>query len=180
MDSQLRPTTASGDISKNFWLDRAIPVYRCCGVILLLMWSWGLSLLVWSRARVNYMFMFELQDGTWLGSYKETFLVAANLTLFYLVNLLVFYKGVQGYIPLWFPNNLLPLALVLVQLAYMLFPWSRRRGFWRVVFNVLISPFGNIGFRVVLCWCHHEFSQASILLAIHFVLFWYWEVFKRR
>ena len=32
VDSQLRPTTASGDSSKNFWLDRAIPVYRCCGV----------------------------------------------------------------------------------------------------------------------------------------------------
>ena len=84
VDSQLRPTTASGDSSKNFWLDRAIPVHRCCGVFLLLMWSWGLSLLVWSRARVNYMFMFELQDGTWLSSYKETFLDAANLTLFYL------------------------------------------------------------------------------------------------
>ena len=151
VDSQLRPTTASGDSSKNFWLDRAIPVYRCCGVFLLLMWSWGLSLLVWSRARVNYMFMFELQDGTWLSSYKETFLDAANLTLFYLVNLLVFYKGVQGYISLWFPNNLLPLALVLVLLAYMLFPWSRRRGFWRVAFNVLISPFGNIGFREWFC-----------------------------
>ena len=37
----------------------AFPVFRACGGLLLLNWCWGVSTFVWSRFRINYIYLFE-------------------------------------------------------------------------------------------------------------------------
>ena len=37
----------------------AFPVFRACGGLLLLQWFWGCSVFMWTRFRVNYIFLFD-------------------------------------------------------------------------------------------------------------------------
>ena len=37
----------------------AFPVFRACGGLLLLQWFWGCSVFMWTRYRVNYIFLFD-------------------------------------------------------------------------------------------------------------------------
>jgi len=53
VDSTLQDTSASHQ------LEAAVPVYRATGCLILLVWCWGLDVYVWTRARVNYLFIFD-------------------------------------------------------------------------------------------------------------------------
>lgn len=69
----------------------AFPVFRACGGLLLFQWFWGCSVFIWTRYRVNYIFLFDFIPSTVstpLGIISE----AVNNTFTFLVLILLYYK----------------------------------------------------------------------------------------
>jgi hypothetical protein len=133
-------------------LTRAYPVYRGIGGLLLLHWLLGVSLYVWRSARINYRYIFELdprrhRDSSLLTmSYPDVLGDATNMTIVFLVNVLLYYKVVNGY----FPEEMLargyyPLALAAYTLYFYL---SRawRTGFLRTLWEIVASPLYAVTF----------------------------------
>ncbi|TMW69362.1 hypothetical protein Poli38472_001518 [Pythium oligandrum] len=126
---------------------RAYPVYRGIGCCLLLHWLLGVSMYVWRSARINYRYIFELDPRT-TPHYTEVFSDATNMTIVYLVNVLMYYKVVNGY----FPEQLLhrgyyPLALFVYTFYYYIVrPWGQQKGLWRTVLETIGSPFFSVTF----------------------------------
>lgn len=126
---------------------RAYPVYRGIGCLLLLHWLIGVSLYVWRMARINYRYIFEL-DPRNTRQVAQVFSDATNMTMAFLVNLLLYYKVVNGS----FPEEILhrgyyPLMLALYTLYfYILRNWSRQLGMLKTVFEIMCSPFSTVTF----------------------------------
>lgn len=76
-----------------------MPVYRCMGCLVLIMWCWGVSLYVWSTARINYLYMFELSP-TRTMTYDRALHKAGVLSAAFCANFLLFFKTVRSEIPL--------------------------------------------------------------------------------
>jgi len=133
-----------------------IPVYRLVWVPILGLWMYGLDLLVWHQARINYTYIFEYDPKTVL-SYSSVFLGASLcFSIFctflfigynYLVDI-IFFPFISQQVGLW----LWP-TLMLMMISFLVF-WPFR-GFWRASrwcftttsISVWISPLGPVGFR---------------------------------
>uniref|UniRef100_K3WSV9 SPX domain-containing protein n=1 Tax=Globisporangium ultimum (strain ATCC 200006 / CBS 805.95 / DAOM BR144) TaxID=431595 RepID=K3WSV9_GLOUD len=128
-------------------LTRAYPVYRGIGCLLLLHWLVGLSLYVWRLARINYRYIFEL-DPRNTQQYAEVFSDATNMTIVFLVNVLLYYKVVNGY----FPEAILhrgyyPLLLsVYTFYFYIVRNWGKQHGLLRTLVEIVCSPFYSVTF----------------------------------
>jgi hypothetical protein len=69
----------------------AFPVFRACGGLLLLQWFWGCSVFVWTRYRVNYIFLFDLDPrnvSTPIGIFAQ----AVDNSLIFMLLMLLYYK----------------------------------------------------------------------------------------
>ena len=69
----------------------AFPVFRACGGILLLQWFWGTSVFIWTRYRINYIYLFDFNPkivATPLGIFEE----AVDNTLVFMLMMLLYYK----------------------------------------------------------------------------------------
>lgn len=64
------------------------PVFRGCGGLLLLQWFWGCSVFMWTRYRVNYIFLFDFNPRI-VRTPKEIISDAVDSTLAYLMLMLV-------------------------------------------------------------------------------------------
>ena len=69
----------------------AFPVFRACGGILLLQWFWGCSVFVWSRYRVNYIYLFDF-DPRIVATPLSIFEAAVDNTLIFMLLMLLYYK----------------------------------------------------------------------------------------
>jgi hypothetical protein len=102
---------------------------------------------VWRSARINYRYIFELDPRT-TQQYTEVFNDATNMTIVFLVNVLMYYKVVNGY----FPEEILfrgyyPLGLFIYTFYfYAIRPWERQRGMTRTLFEIVFSPFFPVTF----------------------------------
>ena len=76
----------------------AFPVFRACGGLVLLHWFWGISTYVWTRFRVNYIFLFDFNPNI-VDSPLAIFNDAVDETLFFLVCMLLYYK-VMNVLPM--------------------------------------------------------------------------------
>ena len=124
----------------------AFPVFRACGGMLLLHWCWGISTLVWTRFRINYIYLFEFDPRnvkTSIGILNE----AADETFVYLLCMLLYYKSCIGGLPLYFSSGCYSAFLVMYTIKCMIFPWRMRRGLWETVVNVVKSPLRYAWFR---------------------------------
>jgi hypothetical protein len=69
----------------------AFPVFRACGGILLLQWFWAVSVFIWNRYRVNYIYLFDFNPriiATPLGLIEN----AVDNSLVFLILMLLYYK----------------------------------------------------------------------------------------
>lgn len=69
----------------------AFPVFRACGGILLLQWFWGCSVFIWTRYRINYIYLFDFNPrivATPLGIFEE----AVDNSLIFMLLMLLYYK----------------------------------------------------------------------------------------
>lgn len=126
-------------------LTLGFPVYRGMGCLVLLMWLWGSSLYVWRSARINYRYIFEL-DPRSTKDYNEIFSEATNVTILYLVNVLFYYKVVNGGFPEIIPRGYFPLSIFLYGIYRLIFPWKYRRGLVLSVVQVMMAPFAEVTF----------------------------------
>ncbi|DBA02069.1 TPA: hypothetical protein N0F65_000316 [Lagenidium giganteum] len=148
-DSLIVPTFRSGRERHiiDLALTRAYPVYRGIGCLLLLHWLLGVSLYVWRSARINYRYIFELDPRT-TQQYAEVFNDATNMTIVFLVNVLMYYKVVNSY----FPEEILhrgyyPLILfVYTFYFYVIRSWGRQRGMFKTLYEIVLSPFFTVTF----------------------------------
>ena len=69
----------------------AFPVFRACGGLLILQWCWSASVFIWTRYRVNYIYLFDF-DPRIVSSPTTLFNEAVDNTLFFLVIMLLYYK----------------------------------------------------------------------------------------
>jgi len=69
----------------------AFPVFRGCGGLLLLHWYWGISVYVWTRFRINYIYLFDF-DPRIVDTPLTIFEDATDETLVFFIILLLYYK----------------------------------------------------------------------------------------
>jgi len=83
----------------------AFPVFRGIAGLLLFHWFWGISTYIWSRYRVNYIFLFEFDPRT-VRTPTTIFNSAVDQTIVYFLSMLLYYKvtfydlflALEGYI----------------------------------------------------------------------------------
>ena len=69
----------------------AFPVFRACGGLLIWHWFWGLSVYIWSRYRVNYIFLFDF-DPRNVDTPVQIFNDCVDESLVFLICMLLYYK----------------------------------------------------------------------------------------
>jgi|UPI000581A97B hypothetical protein len=117
----------------------AFPVFRACGGLLTLQWFWGISTWVWSRYRINYIYLFDFNPqivDSPLGIFNE----AVDNTLVFCVGMLLYYKAGAHDIPGSFPAGIFPLLVVLYTIYRLIFPLQTRLPMWRSIWCVVTSP----------------------------------------
>ena len=146
-DSVIAPTLLAERLKHTIPLikTRAFLVYRGVGCLIILMWLWAASLYVWRSARINYRYIFEL-DARSTMTPGQVLSEATNLTIIYLVNVLLYYKTINGGFPEFIHRGYFPLALFLYALYRMVRPWKYRRGVLKTIVQVMMAPFTEVTF----------------------------------
>jgi hypothetical protein len=117
----------------------AFPVFRGCGGLLFLQWFWGMSVWVWTRYRVNYIYLFDLNPRI-VASPLSIFNTAVDNTLVFLVLMLLYYKAGAHDIPGKFPAGIFPMLLVIYTVFQLVFPLRTRLPMWENIWKVVTAP----------------------------------------
>lgn len=123
----------------------AFPVFRGCGGLLLLHWFWGISVWVWKRYRINYIYLFDFNPGL-VASPFGIMQDVVDETLVFLVLMLLYYKAGAGDIPLVVPPGVYPLLLVFYAVKTLVFPLQKRIPLWRSIWKVVTTPLSSPSF----------------------------------
>jgi len=127
------------------------PVYRCVGLLIVLLWLWSFLVQIWDAFGVPYVLMFQLNPRTRLTHFQLQ-VEAANLTIVYLLNSLLFLTHSGQIISERFSMAIYPAALFLFLLVKLFAPW-RHISHWgtrvtllQTMLHVVIAPFGKTRF----------------------------------
>jgi len=120
----------------------AFPVFRGCFGLLAWHWFWGLSVYVWTRFRINYIYLFEF-DPRNVDTPIDIFNDAVDETLVYLICMLLYYKtdSDDQLLPNLIPPGAYPMFLILYTIKCMIFPWKLRKPLWISIRKVLLASF---------------------------------------
>ena len=123
----------------------AFPVFRATGGLVLLQWFWGCSVWVWTRYRINYIYLFDFNPHI-VESPLSIFNRAVDNTLFFLVNMLLYYKAGTHDVPGKFPAGIFPFALVVYSVYHLIFPLRTRMPMWQTIWGVITAPMNSPSF----------------------------------
>lgn len=123
----------------------AFPVFRGCFGLILLEWFWGCSVWVWSRYRVNYIYIMDL-DPSIVESPIALFNHAVDDTLVFLILMLLYYKAGAHDIPGNFPAGIFSGLTVFYGLSRLMLPLRTRVPMWKAIFQVVTSPMSSPSF----------------------------------
>mmetsp|Transcript_16374 Transcript_16374/g.29704 ORF Transcript_16374/g.29704 Transcript_16374/m.29704 type:complete len:872 (-) Transcript_16374:91-2706(-) len=118
----------------------AFPVFRGIFGLLAWHWFWGMAVYVWTRYRINYIYLFEF-DPRNVDTPIDIFNDAVDETLVFLICMLMYYKADAGDMPLWIPPRAYPSFLILYTIKCLIFPWKMRRPLWIAIKQVVMAPF---------------------------------------
>ena len=118
----------------------AFPVFRACFGLLAWHWFWGMAVYVWTRFRINYIYLFDF-DPRNVDTPVDIFNDAVDETLVFLVCMLLYYKADVGDMPLWIPPRLYPTFLIIYTCKCLIFPWKMRKPLWVAIRQVFLAPF---------------------------------------
>jgi len=130
--------------------EKVLPVYRLSAMPILCIWFWGLNLLVWERARMNHVAIFDFNPTSAL-SHTPLFRLAGFLTVIWCTSF-VLYVGTAGgyffYVDLaqMFPLGLTALLSFILFCPFDIFYLSSRIFFLQVLLSVVSAPFGQVRF----------------------------------
>eukprot|EP00128_Syssomonas_multiformis_P017155 Colp12_sorted_trinity150504_noHs@11421 len=105
------------------------PVYISVGMLIFMVWLWGVNIWVWTRARVNYVYILELDPRTRV-TFVQVFSEATRLSIVYLLCLLLFVLHVGGVVQLWGSPKVYPLALLVYIVFKFVLPFRRIFTHW--------------------------------------------------
>jgi len=117
----------------------AFPVFRGCFGLLAWHWFWGMSVYVWTRFRINYIYLFDF-DPRLVDTPIDIFNDAVDETLVFFLCMLMYYKAGANDMPQWVPPGAYPMFLVLYTIKSLVFPWKIRKPLWMAIRQVLMSP----------------------------------------
>ena len=117
----------------------AFPVFRGCGGLIFLQWFWGCSVWVWTRYRVNYIYIMDLHPST-VESPLAIFNEAVDNTLVFLISMLLYYKAGAHDIPGSFPAGIFPGFVVIYTISRLVFPLRIRMPMWHNIWRVCTAP----------------------------------------
>ncbi len=120
----------------------AFPIFRACGGLLMQQWCWGVSVWVWSRYRINYIYLFDFNSSI-VASPLSIFNEAVDNTLFYLACALLYYKAGAHDIPWSLPAGVFPFILLLYTAYQLVFPIRVRAPMWESVWQVITAPMSS-------------------------------------
>jgi len=118
----------------------AFPVFRGVAGLLLFHWFWGISTYIWSRYRVNYIFLFEFDPRT-VRTPTTIFNSAVDQTIVYFLSMLLYYKAEVGAIPNIMPPGGYSVLLVFYTIHQLVFPWNCRGPLWTAIKSTFQTPF---------------------------------------
>ena len=124
----------------------AFPVFRACGGLLTLQWFWGMSAWVWSRYRINYIYLFDF-DPRIVASPLKIFNEAVDNTIVFLTCTLLYYKaGVHDIPGDTLPAGIFPFLLVMYTLLQLLWPVKTRIPMWLSIWKLITTPTSSPSF----------------------------------
>jgi len=118
----------------------AFPVFRGIFGLLAWHWFWGVAVYVWTRYRINYIYLFEF-DPRNVDTPIDIFNSAVDETLVFLLCMLMYYKSDAGDMPLWIPPGAYPTFLIIYTIKCLIFPWKRRLPMWIAIKQLIMAPF---------------------------------------
>ena len=125
-----------------------IKVYRGIGCVILGFWMWGITVYVWGHARVNYIYLFELNPKRQM-HWMDIILSATGATTLYLVNMLVYFKIARGElfgVPKYVADYV-PLLLIGYLFLFLFTSWGIvGTGLFSTLKEVVTAPFGTVTF----------------------------------
>eukprot|EP01116_Phalansterium_solitarium_P024433 TRINITY_DN8958_c0_g1_i1.p1 TRINITY_DN8958_c0_g1~~TRINITY_DN8958_c0_g1_i1.p1 ORF type:complete len:766 (+),score=185.10 TRINITY_DN8958_c0_g1_i1:50-2299(+) len=146
--------------------ESAIIVYRMLGMTVLMLWAWGFDMMIWTRFRINYGFIFQF-DRRRTVRYQQVLEGAALFSLLWFLSVFVYaLSAVRPWGFSWlanFPWEANTLFLVLMFVG-VLFVYQFQSNWWlfNTLFSIVIAPFRSVQFR--------DFFMADQLLSILIVL----------
>ena len=130
----------------DFFNEGVFRVYRGIGCLILAVWLWGINIYVWTSVRINFRYLFEM-DADAVQGHAPIFMRATSLTLFFLINFLLFFKITRrdmGVSPKY--RQYAPLVLTISTLLYMFWPATGKRVYVRGILRALSAPFSEVTF----------------------------------
>ncbi|KDO19338.1 hypothetical protein SPRG_21550 [Saprolegnia parasitica CBS 223.65] len=126
---------------------KAYPVYRGVALLLFFHWLWGLTQFVLRSARIDYLYICELDPRT-TADYTQVFNDASDLTMVFYANFLLYVQVVSGELSeSLLPRGYYPLALVVYVLyRYCIKAWSRQKRLLRVLHDIALTPFFPVSY----------------------------------
>lgn len=115
------------------------PVFRACGGILLVHWFWGISIYVFNRFRINYIYLFDFDPKT-VNFPLDIFNDCVDETLVYLVIMLIYYKSGAHKMPELVRPGCYPFILFLYTIKCLIIPRRTRAPLWRTMGEVVVAP----------------------------------------
>lgn len=106
VDANLRPSDS------NLIYITSLPIYRFVGCCVLLAWCWGLAVFVWTRYRVNWTYILEL-DPSEVRDHWDVWDSASSWSILFFVDFILYYKLHRGDFPLVIQPHYVPIALVI-------------------------------------------------------------------
>jgi len=149
--------TVSPNLHINAGMSVYIPLYRAVGLMIALVWMWGFNVFIWSRYRINHVFIFEISPRLKLNHF-EIWDEAASLSIVVLLNSLLFLHHQQYRLKTRLSEIVYPLALVafiLIKILSQVFTGQGKTGsvqkdIMYSMGSVFIAPFGRARF----CDCY--------------------------
>jgi len=117
----------------------AFPVFRACGGLLLVHWFWGISVFVWQRYRINYIYLFDFNPRI-VDTPMLIFNDVVDETLVFLILMLLYYKSGAHDMPDLIPPGCYAILLVVYTLKCMIFPLRTRGPLWIAIWEVVTAP----------------------------------------
>ena len=155
----LLAVNGSANLGNQEFLNRAFPIYRMLAIIFLYIVLIGWNIYAWISYHVNYKYIFcwkhhhsELWQVLKMGSIFTTILLISFVWYLILQN----YQGKIAQAFDFIPKDILPLIVIGIFLAYLLFPTRRklngrgRRHVLRLIAGMFKPPFVPVVFTVTI------------------------------
>jgi len=117
----------------------AFPVFRGCGGLLLVHWFWAISVFIWRRYRINYIYLFDFNPKI-VQTPMTILKCCVDETLVFLLLMLLYYKSGSHDMPDIIPPGCFAFLLVCYTVQKLIFPLRVRAPLWRTIWGVISTP----------------------------------------